>query len=158
MDSMPEGTRPESLHDQLVYLGDAERLELRDIPSLALHWLETIVQMGGLPDTEQAQHSGFKRVTAEDSTNSPPFEGATSVALENGQRLWLREGKRRSAKGSRIIEVLEEPRRIEASVLAMLTVLEGRPIKVERLREASKKGAVPHEEYDDLVGLKLYAV
>ncbi len=40
----------------------------------------------------------------------------------------------------------------------MLTVLEGRPIKVERLREVSKTGAVPHEEYDDLVGLKLYAV
>ena len=116
MDSIPEGTRPESLHDQLVYLGDAERLELRDIPSLALHWLETIVQMGGLPDTEQAQHSGFRRVTAEDSTYSPPFEGATSVVLDNGQRLWLREGKRRSAKDSRIIEVIEEPRRIDASV------------------------------------------
>jgi hypothetical protein len=157
MDSIPEGTRPESLHDQLVYLGDTERLELRDIPTLALHWLETIVEMGGLPDTEQVQHSGFRRVTAEDSSNSPPFEDATSVVLDNGQRLWLREGKRRSAKGSRIIEVLEEPRRIDASVLAMLTVLEGRPIKLERLREVSKTGAVPHEEYDDLVGLKLYA-
>ncbi len=90
MDSIPEGTRPESLHDQLVYLGDAERLGLRDIPSLALHWLETIVEMGGLPDTEQLQHSGFRRVTAEDSTNSPPFEDATSVVMDNGQRLWLR--------------------------------------------------------------------
>src|SRR5215207_10354058 len=157
MESIPEGTRPESLHDQLVYLGDVEHLRVRDIHELALHWLETIIKMGGLPDTEQVQHSGFRRVTIEDSMNSPPFEDASSVVLENGQRLWLREGKRRSAKGSRIIEVLENPRRIDASVLAMLTVLEGRPIKVERVREASRTGAVFHEEYDDLVGLQLYA-
>src|SRR5215212_426836 len=156
MERIPEGTRPESLHDQLVYLGEGERLELRDIPELALHWLETIVEMGGLPDTAQVQHLGFRRVTTEDSTNSPRFDDATSVVLD-GQRLWLREGKRRSAKGSRIIEVLEDPLRRDASVLAMLTVLEGRSIKVERVREASKTGAVPHEEYDDLVGLGLYA-
>jgi len=157
MESIPEGTRPESLHDQLVYLGDGERLGVRDIPRLALHWLETIIEMGGLPDTEQVQHSGFRRVAVEDSANSLPFDDATSVVLDNGQRLCLREGKRRSAKGSRIIEVLENPRRIDASVLAMLTVLEGRPIKVERVREASKTRAVPHEEYDDIVGLGLYA-
>src|SRR5215203_1441446 len=157
MERIPEGTRPESLHDQLVYLGEGERLKLRDIPELARHWLETIVEMGGLPDTEQVQHSGFRRVAVEDSANSLPFDDATSVVLDNGQRLCLREGKRRSAKGSRIIEVLENPRRIDASVLAMLTVLEGRPIKAERVREASKTGAVPHEEYDDLVGLVLYA-
>lgn len=158
MGSIPEGIRPESLHDQLVYLGDGERLGLRDIPRLVLHWLETIIEMGGLPDTEQVRHSGLRRGIVEDSTNSPPFEDAKSVVWDNGQRFWLREGKRRSAKGSRIIEVLENPRRIDASVLAMLTVLEGGPIRVERLREASKTGAVSHEEYDDLVGLQLYAI
>jgi hypothetical protein len=157
VESTPEGTRPESLHDQLLYLGGGERLRLRDIPTLALHWLETIIEMGGLPDTEQVQHSGFRRVTNEHSTNSPPFEDASSVVLDNGQSLWLREGKRRSAKGSRIIEVLENPRRIDTSILAMLTVLEGRSIKVERVREVSRTGAVFHEEYDDLVGLQLYA-
>jgi len=157
MESIPESTRPESLHDQLVYLEDVERLRVRDIPELALHWLETIMEIGGLPDTEQVQHSGFRRVTARDSTNSLPFEDATSVVLDNGQKLWLREGKRRSVKGSRIIEILENPRRIDASVLAMLTVLEGRSIKVERVREAFKTGAVPHEEYDNLVGLVFYA-
>ena len=109
MERIPEDTRPESLHDQLVYLEDGERLKVRDIPTLALHWLETIIEMGGLPDTEQVQHSGFRRVTAEDSTNAPPLDDASPVVLDNGQRLWLREGKRRSAKGSRIIEVLENP-------------------------------------------------
>jgi hypothetical protein len=156
MESIPEDTRPESLHDQLVYLGDFERLRVRDISELALHWLETIVEMGGLPDTAQGQHSQFRRVTGQDSDASR-FEHATSAVLDNGQRLWLREGKRRSVKGSRIIEVIENPRRIDASILAMLTVLEGRPIKAERVREAFKTGAVPHEEYDDLVGSVLHA-
>src|SRR5215212_7190154 len=55
---MPKGPRPESLHDQLVYLGGRERLRLNDITELALRWLELINEMGGLPETDQPRRSG----------------------------------------------------------------------------------------------------
>jgi hypothetical protein len=159
---MPEGPRPESLHDQLVCLGDAERLKLRDIPELALRWLEILTEMGGLSDTEQFRRpetgSKIKRDTIREPINAPSFEDAYLAVLENGQKLWLREGKRRTAMGSRTIEVLEKPERTDAAVLAMLTVLEGRPIKADRVPEVfSKSGGIDHEEYDDLVATALYA-
>ena len=162
MENRPEFPRPESLHDQLVYLGDDERQKLRDIPQLALCWLETLTEMGGLPDVEQLRGpetgSEIKRVTVSDPINAPLFEDAYLAVFENGQKLWLREGKRRSAKGSRTIEVLEKPVRTDAAILAMLTVLEGRPIETDRVPEVfSKSGGILHEEYDDLVGSALYA-
>jgi hypothetical protein len=157
----PEGPRPESLHDQLVEVG-GERIQLRDIPELALHWLEMLTETGGLPGTEQPRRpetvSKITRVTIREPINAPSFEDAYLAILENGQKLWLREGKRRTAMGSRTIEVLEKPERTDAAVLAMLTVLEGRPIKAERVPEVfSKSGGIDHEEYDDLVGTALYA-
>jgi hypothetical protein len=158
---MPEGPRPESLHDQLVFVG-GERIRLHDIPELALHWLEVLAKMGGLPDTERLRRpetgSKIERVTVRDPINAPSLEDTYLVVLENGQRLWLREGRRRSAKGSRTIEVLEKPERTDAAVLTMLTVLEGRTIRPERVPKVfSKSGGIPHEEYDDLVGSVLYA-
>jgi hypothetical protein len=159
---MPESPRPQSLHDQLLYLGDGERLQLRDIPELALRWLEMLIEMGGLPDTEQPRRpetsSRIRRLTVRDSISTQPFEDAYLAVLDNGQRLWLREGKRRSDKGSRIIEVLDKPQRADAAMLAMLTALEGRITKTERVPEVfTKSGGIPHEEYDDLVGSALYA-
>jgi hypothetical protein len=160
--NMPEGSRPESLHDQLVFMDGGGRLKLRDIPDLALRWLGLLTEMGALPDTEQVRPletgSKVRRITARDSRNTPPFEDAYLAALENGQKLWLRESKRRSAKGSRTIEVLETPQRTDAAILAMLTVLEGQAIRAERVPEVfSKSGGISHEEYDDLVGSVLYA-
>jgi hypothetical protein len=77
---MPENPRPESLHDQLVYFGGGERLQLRDIPELTLRWLERLAEMGGLSDTEQLRHpetgSRIKRLTVRDSINTQPFEDA----------------------------------------------------------------------------------
>jgi hypothetical protein len=159
---MPENPRPESLHDQLIYLGDGERLQPRDIPELALQWLEILIEMGELPDTEQPRRSEtdsrIRRLTMRDSLNSQPFEDAYLAVLDNGQGLWLREGKRRSDKGSRTIEVLDKLQRADAAMLAMLTVLEGRTIRAERVPEVfSKLGGIAHEEYDDLVGCVLYA-
>jgi hypothetical protein len=88
---MPEGPRPESLHDQLVYLGDAERIRLRDIPELALRWLEILSEMGGQPNAVQLQRpdtsSKIERVTVRDPINAPSFEGAYLAVLENGQKL-----------------------------------------------------------------------
>jgi len=159
---MPENPRPESLHDQLVYFGGGERLQLRDIPELTLRWLERLAEMGGLSDTEQLRHpetsSRIKRLTVRDSINTQPFEDAYLAVLDNGQRLWLREGKRRSDKGSRTIEVVDKPQPADAAMLAMLTVLEGRSIRAERVPELfSKSGGIPLDEYDDLVGSAIYA-
>jgi hypothetical protein len=153
---VPESPRPESLHDQLVYLGDGERLQLRDIPELALRWLEILIEMGGLPDMEQPRRlktgSRIRCLTVRDSKYTQPFEDAYLAVLDNGQKLWLREGKRRSAKGSRTTEVLENPQRVDTAILAMLTVLEGRTIRAERVPEVFRKsGGIPYEEYDDLV-------
>jgi hypothetical protein len=160
--NMTESPRPESLHDQLNYLGDAERLQLRDIPELALRWLEMFIDMGGLPDTEQPRRpetsSRIRRLTFRDSLNTKPFEEAYLAVLDNGQKLWLREGKRRSDKGSRTIEVLDKPQRADAAMLAMLTALEGRITRTKRVPEVfTKSGGIPHEEYDDFVGSVLYA-
>jgi hypothetical protein len=74
--NMPEGPRPKSLHDQLVYLGDlAERIRLRDIPELALRWLETLSEMGGLPNAVQPQRpetsSEIERVTVRNPISAP---------------------------------------------------------------------------------------
>src|SRR5829696_3558278 len=159
---MPENPRPESLHDQLVYFGGGERLQPRDIPELTLRWLERLAEMGGLPDTEQPRGpetgSRIKRLTVSDSINTQPSEDAYLAILNNGQRLWLREGKRRSDKGSRTIEVVDKPQPADAAILAMLTVLEGRSIRADRVPEVfSKSGGIPLEEYDDLVGSALYA-
>src|SRR5829696_2861330 len=152
---MPENPRPEILHDQLIYLGDGAPLHPRDIPELALQWLEILIEMGELPDTEQPRRSEtdsrIRRLTMRDSLNSQPFEDAYLAVLDNGQGLWLREGKRRSDKGSRTIEVLDKLQRADAAMLAMLTVLEGRTIRAERVPEVfSKLGGIAHEEYDDL--------
>jgi hypothetical protein len=159
---MPESPRPESLHDQLVYGGGGERLQLRDIPELTLRWLERLAEMGGLSDTEQPRRpetgSRIKRLTVRDSINTQPFEDAYLAVLANGQRLWLREGKRRSDKGSRTIEIVDKPQPADAAMLAMLTVLEGRSIRAERVSKVfSKSGGIPLEEYDDLVGSAIYA-
>src|SRR5215213_1174647 len=160
---MPESPRPESLHDQLLYLGDGERLQPRDIPELVLRGLEMLIAMGGLPDTEQPRRpetgSRIKRLTVRDSINTQPFEDAYLAVLDNGQRLWLREGKRRSDKGSRFIEVVDKPQRADAAMLAMLTVLEGRSIEAERVAKVfSKSGGIRHhEEYHDIVGSAIYA-
>jgi hypothetical protein len=159
---MPESPRPESLHDQLFYFGDGERLQPRDIPELALRWLERLAEMGGLSDTEQPRRpetgSRIKRLTVRDSLNTKPFEDAYLAVLDNGQRLWIREGKRRSDKGSRILEVLDKPQRADAAILTMLTVLEGRSIEAERVAKVfSKSEGISHEEYHDLVGSALYA-
>src|SRR5215204_1783302 len=159
---MPESPRPQSLHDQLVYFGGGERLQLRDIPELTLRWLERLAEMGGLSDTEQPRRpetsSRIRRLTVRDSINTQPFEDAYLAVLDNGQRLWIREGKRRSDKGSRTLEVLDKPQRADAAMLAMLTVLEGRSIRLERVPEVfSKSGGIPLDEYDDLVGSALYA-
>jgi hypothetical protein len=159
---MPENPRPESLHDQLVYFGGGERLQLRDIPELTLRWLERLAEMGGLSHTEQPRRpetgSRIKRLTVRDSLNIQPFEDAYLAVLDNGQRLWLREGKRRSDQGSRTIEVLDKPQRADAAMLAMLTVLEGRSIEPEQVAKVfSKSGGISHEEYHDLVGSALYA-
>src|SRR3712207_5551273 len=103
--NMPEGPRPESLHDQLVCLGDAERIRLRDIPELALRWLKTLSEMGGLPNAVHPQRpetgSKIERVTVRNPISAPSFEDAHLAVLENRQKVWLRVGKRRSAKGSR---------------------------------------------------------
>jgi hypothetical protein len=161
--NMPEGPRPESLHDQLLYLGDlGDRIRLRDIPELALRWLETLSEMGGLPNAVQPQRpktsSEIERVTLRNPISAPSFEDAHLAVLENRQKLWLRVGKRRSAKGSRTIEVLEKPERTDEAVLAMLTILEGRIIEAEWAPKVfSKSGGISHEEYDDLVGAALYA-
>jgi hypothetical protein len=159
---MPESPRPRSLHDQLFYIGDGERLQLRDIPELALRWLEMLIEMGGLPDTEQPRRpetsSRIRRLTVRDSISTQPFEDAYLAVLDNGQRLWIREGKRRSDKGSRTLEVLDKPQRADAAMLAMLTVLEGRSIRAERVRKVfSKSGGIPAEEYHDIVGSAIYA-
>jgi hypothetical protein len=118
--------------------------------------------MGGLSDTEQPRRpetgSRIKRLTVRDSLNIQPFEDAYLAVLDNGQRLWLREGKRRSDQGSRTIEVLDKPQRADAAMLAMLTVLEGRSIEPEQVAKVfSKSGGISHEEYHDLVGSALYA-
>jgi hypothetical protein len=159
---MPESPRPESLHDQLFYFGDGERLQPRDIPELALRWLEMLIEIGGFSDTEQPRRpeTDFRtrRLTFRDSLNTQPFEDAYLAVLDNGQRLWIREGKRRSDKGSRILEVLDKPQRADAAILTMLTVLEGRSIEAERVAKVfSKSGGISHEEYHDLVGSALYA-
>jgi hypothetical protein len=159
---MTENPRPESLHDQLVYFGGGERLQPRDIPELALRWLERLAEMGGLSDTEQPRRpetgSSIRRLTVRDSLNTKPFEDAYLAVLDNGQRLWIREGKRRSDKGSRTIEVVDKPQPADAAMLAMLTVLEGRSIGAERVPKVfSKSGGIPFEEYDDLVGSAIYA-
>jgi hypothetical protein len=159
---MPESPRPESLHDQLFYFGDGERLQPRDIPELALRWLEMLIEIGGFSDTEQPRRpeTDFRtrRLTFRDSLNTQPFEDAYLAVLDNGQRLWIREGKRRSDKGSRILEVLDKPQRADAAILTMLTVLEGRSIEAERVAKVfSKSEGISHEEYHDLVGSALYA-
>jgi len=159
---MPESPRPESLHDQLFYFGDGERLQPHDIPELALRWLEMLIERGGFSDTEQPRRpetgSRIRRLTVRDSLNNQPFEDASLAVLDNGQRLWLREGKRRSDKGSRTIEVLDKPQRADAAMLAMLTVLEGRSIEAERVAKVfSKSGGISHEEYHDLVRSAFYA-
>jgi hypothetical protein len=150
------------LHDQLFYFGDGERLQPRDIPELALRWLEMLIEIGGFSDTEQPRRpeTDFRtrRLTFRDSLNTQPFEDAYLAVLDNGQRLWIREGKRRSDKGSRILEVLDKPQRADAAILTMLTVLEGRSIEAERVAKVfSKSGGISHEEYHDLVGSALYA-
>jgi hypothetical protein len=121
-----------------------------------------LTETGGLPDMEQPRRpetvSKITRVTIREPIDAPSFEDAYLAVLENGQKLWLRKGKRRTAMGSRTIEVLEKPERTDAAVLAMLTVLEGRSMKAERVPEVfSKSGGIDIEEYDDLVGTALYA-
>jgi hypothetical protein len=71
--NMPEGPKPESLHDQLVcYLWNGERLRLRDIPELAPRWLEILTEMGGLPDTEQPRRPETGSKTDKTGTSVSP--------------------------------------------------------------------------------------
>jgi hypothetical protein len=121
-----------------------------------------LIEIGGFSDTEQPRRpeTDFRtrRLTFRDSLNTQPFEDTYLAVLDNGQRLWIREGKRRSDKGSRTLEVLDKPQRADAAILTMLTVLEGRSIEAERVAKVfSKSGGVSHEEYHDLVGSALYA-
>jgi hypothetical protein len=71
--NVPEGPKPESLHDQLVYyLWNGERLRLRDIPELAPRWLEILTEMGGLPDTEQPRRPETGSKTDKTGTSVSP--------------------------------------------------------------------------------------
>src|SRR3712207_5599462 len=103
--NMPEGPRPESLHDQLVYLGDAERIRLRGIPELALRWLETLSEMGGLPNAVHPQRpetsSKIERVTVRNSISAPSFEDAHLERVMNLIRngLGMRKGGDRRGAG-----------------------------------------------------------
>jgi hypothetical protein len=161
MDGTPRRFRPESLPDQFIYLGDGERLRLRNIPGLALRWLSLITEMGGLPETDRLRRSRtgsqFGRVSGNDKIDSSVRDARIAV-LDSGQQLLLREGNRRSASGSRTIEVLEGPERVDEALVAMLTVLEGRSISAERAPGVfDKSEGISHEEYDDRVGSVLYA-
>jgi hypothetical protein len=54
--------------------------------------------------------------------------------MDNGQVVWVQRAKQRGIRGYRMVSVMDEPPRTAKATLAALTVLEGRPTDMKRLR------------------------
>lgn len=111
-----------------------------DLRAFAREWLEELLRVGyygmegslGLPIKQQAGNLS-------PSPESLPLYGESyPVRLEGTrQTVWLNLDGPRSEKGQyREVTVSEEPLRTDGAIFAALTMLEGRPIDLSRLRKA----------------------
>ena len=142
---LPEFVPPE--FEDLVTLHRVGILEWPGIPELAHRWLE-VLQSEGLsePLPERSPSGGFlivptAAVYMSAPLDKPPFYDTHSVRLHNDQVLWLRITLQE-------VTVLDKPLRRDSAILAALTVLESRPIDIQRLRKALPR--VPDFRFETL--------
>lgn len=136
------GSIPEDPEEQERY--EHHDAEWPYIPELAYRWLEALKDAGGLPDKKgyKIQHKSdggmcLKATHVENPINTAPHTDAKSIRLDNGQVLWLRHSlERQASEGYRSVRVIDKSQRTEKAILAALTVLESRPIDIERMRSA----------------------
>lgn len=141
---------PEDPWDRAPWAGDREAYReglysglaftFTDLRSFAREWLEELLRVGyygmeeslGLPIKQQAGNLS-------PSPESLPLYGESyPVRLEGTrQTVWLNLEGPRSEKGQyREVTVSEEPLRTDGAIFAALTMLEGQPIDLARLRKA----------------------
>lgn len=154
---LPDDLEEERSHEEPESHGRREYYTLHnmgpalfpDIPELATRWLEEL-NLQGLPEKEEVDISScvLSQACADGVADQSTLTNTRSVRLGNGQVLQLQMVGWRSRRGYKRVEVLAEPRRTDAAILAALTVLEGRPIKPKKLLRAMR-GEIPREEIDD---------
>jgi hypothetical protein len=134
MSILDEG-REQERHD--LYVSGVEAFP--DIPDLASRWLEALSGEGGLPFAGNPEiRTGGKlmvRGVTENPANTSSDPLTSHVVLENGQTLWVRRAKRPNRRGYRGVGVVARPDRTAKAVLAMLTLLEGRQLNKEVLKQ-----------------------
>jgi hypothetical protein len=115
MESIQEGR--EHRDDDYVYEFDAEALP--EISDLAHQWIKILYEDSGLPKV---------------SANTSPDASIGRAVMDNGQIVWVQRADRPGLRGYRMVSVVDEPPRTVKATLAALTVLEGVPADMQRLR------------------------
>lgn len=147
--ALPPSSPPEAPWDRAPWAGDREAYReglysglaftFTDLRSFAREWLEELLRVGyygmeeslGLPIKQQAGNLS-------PSPESLPLYGESyPVRLEGTrQTVWLNVDGPRSEKSQyREVTVSEEPLRTDGAIFAALTMLEGQPIDLARLRK-----------------------
>lgn len=147
--ALPPSEPSENPWDRAPWAGDREAYReglysglsftFTDLRAFAREWLEELLRVGyygmeeslGLPIKQQAGNLS-------PSPESLPLYGESyPVRLEGTcQTVWLNLDGPRSEKGQyREVTVSEEPLRTDSAIFAALTMLEGRPIDLSRLRQ-----------------------
>src|SRR5215213_2628804 len=138
------------LHDGIYVSGVPE-----DLRGLAVEWLEEIARMGYRGKVTCHYGGGvLVELPARQKTTSEAVPQPLRLSRKAGpvffnegrQVLWLELDVGRSERGYREIKLNDEPLRTDRAILAALTVLEGRPVDVERLHKELPKLERPFEE------------
>lgn len=119
--------------------------EHRSLPELARFWLSELAEAGlhqPAPDRVWPPKMGEPK----NHVIAPPEGDLRPLRLgDHRQVFWIELDGPRTNHGYRSIRVLDQPLRTQTAVVSLLTVLEGRPLDVGRLREALADVDVPLE-------------
>jgi hypothetical protein len=138
MESLPEDWK--NLRDNDPLLARAQAIAEGEgrlkLSTLAHIWLHDLLEVG-LKEIDSSTGSPPKEAAPYSPEADSPYAGVVPARLKDSREvLWLKLNGPRSEQGYRMIRILDTPLKTNTAILAALTALEGREVRIDALDDS----------------------